>query len=195
MAKEDASSPSLRVVQALEALGQAEAPQTPQQLNAHLNLPKQSLYRLVRVLESEGLVEREPGTKALRPARRARLLSNGLLAASSVHIVRRQILSALAEEVGETVNFVRPEANGMFYLDRVETDWAFRIQLPIGTHVPFHCTASGKTYLAHLRSGDRRRILRSLTCLILRGAMRPLSHFTGQCSGFLSMLRSLAKIR
>ena len=39
----------------------------------------------------------------------------------------------------------------MIYLDRVETKWPLRIQLPIGTRVQLHCTASGKMYLSSLR--------------------------------------------
>ena len=50
----------------------------------------------------------------------------------------------------------------MNYIDRVETDWAFRIQLPIGTNVPFHCTASGKTYLASLPLRQRRTLVDAL---------------------------------
>jgi DNA-binding IclR family transcriptional regulator len=50
----------------------------------------------------------------------------------------------------------------MIYADRVETNWPFRILLPIGTHVPFHCTASGKTYLASLPTVQRRKFLSSL---------------------------------
>jgi DNA-binding IclR family transcriptional regulator len=38
----------------------------------------------------------------------------------------------------------------MIYLDRVETKWPLRIQLPVGTEVPFYCTASGKMYLSSL---------------------------------------------
>ena len=50
----------------------------------------------------------------------------------------------------------------MFYADRVETDWPFRVLLPVGTHVPFHCTASGKTYLASLPAAKRRTMLAGL---------------------------------
>ncbi len=68
----------------------------------------------------------------------------------------------VARQVGETVNFVVPEDSGMSYVDRVETDWMFRIQLPIGTHVPFHCTASGKCFLASLAPKARRVLVMSL---------------------------------
>ncbi len=42
-----------------------------------------------------------------------------------------------------TCNIATPDRDGMVYIDRVETKWPLRIQLPIGTTVPFHCTASG----------------------------------------------------
>lgn len=49
----------------------------------------------------------------------------------------------------------------MVYLDRVETHWPLRIQLPVGTQVPFHCTASGKMYLSSLRLDKLDRFLHS----------------------------------
>jgi DNA-binding IclR family transcriptional regulator len=71
-------------------------------------------------------------------------------------------MQRVADEVGETVNFVVPDSAGMIYVDRVETDWPFRVQLPVGTHVPFHCTASGKTFLASLTPKARQAMVRSL---------------------------------
>jgi DNA-binding IclR family transcriptional regulator len=71
-------------------------------------------------------------------------------------------LKEVAAEVGETVNYAVPGSSGMNYLDRVETDWPFRIQLPIGTSVPFHCTASGKTFLSSLATAKRNALVASL---------------------------------
>jgi len=71
-------------------------------------------------------------------------------------------LMDVAHKVKETVNFVVPADDGMSYLDRVETDWAFRIQLPIGSNVPFHCTASGKCFLASLSPKARKQFVSNL---------------------------------
>jgi IclR family acetate operon transcriptional repressor len=49
-------------------------------------------------------------------------------------------------------NIALPDRDAMIYLERVETKWPLRIQLPVGTHVPFHCTASGKMYLSSLNT-------------------------------------------
>ena len=51
----------------------------------------------------------------------------------------------------------------MSYKDRVETNWPFRIQLPIGSHVPFHCTASGKTFLSSRRRAERKQLVETMT--------------------------------
>ena len=73
-----------------------------------------------------------------------------------------QVLQRVSRRFGETVNFVRPEPQGMIYVDRVETNWAFRVALPVGTHVPFHCTASGKLFMSSLSSAHRRAMVEAL---------------------------------
>ncbi len=153
---------NLRTLRILEILGNSESPMTPTQINAELELPKQTIHRLCKTLIEEGYLTTDGRSKGLRPARRLRSLASGVLSASQFHVGRHQILVDIAAKVSETVNFVVPQAEGMIYLDRVETDWPFRVQLPIGTHVPFHCTASGKTYLASLPPKVRKSMVESL---------------------------------
>ena len=153
---------NLRTLRILEILGAAEYPMTPTQINQQLGLPKQTVHRLCTTLVDEGYLVKVPNQKGLRPARRIRNLSAGLLHGSRFHISRHQLLEDIAKQVSETVNFSVPEEKGMVYKDRVETDWAFRIQLPVGTHVPFHCTASGKTYLSSLGPKAREAAVESL---------------------------------
>jgi len=153
---------SLRTLRILEVIAASETALTPTEINARLGLPKQTAHRLCARLVAEGYIAYVPGGKRLRPARRLRTLAAGLMSASQVHIARHQILEDVARQVGETVNFVVPEELGMSYLDRVETGWAFRVQLPVGTNVPFHCTASGKTWLASLPRERRAKVVSAL---------------------------------
>ena len=154
---------NLRTLLILEILGKSDRAMTATEINESLGLPKQTVHRLCVTLEENGFLVREGGSKRFHVARRLRDLGAGLLYNSRNHIARRQILLDVAAQVGETVNFVVPEDDGMSYLDRVETDWPFRIQLPIGTHVPFHCTASGKCFMASLSPMARRRFVLSLS--------------------------------
>ena len=159
MSNDERVPTNLRNLFILETLGANSGLLTPAEIARQVGLSKQTVHRLCNTLLEEGFLVRAEGGKGFRPGRRARLLASGILNSSSSHIARHQVLMELAEQVGETVNFVVPEDRGMTYIDRVETDWAFRIQLPVGTHVPFHCTASGKTYLASLPKAERRRLV------------------------------------
>ncbi|MDA8587266.1 IclR family transcriptional regulator [Rhodobacteraceae bacterium] len=153
---------NLRTLLILEVLGRSDQAMTASEINDVLGLPKQTVHRLCVTLEENGFIARLGNSKRYQVARRLRELGSGLLHNSRDHIVRRQVLKDLANSVGETVNFVIPEDDGMRYLDRVETDWAFRIQLPIGTNVPLHCTASGKCFLANLPSKQKQNLVQNL---------------------------------
>ncbi|MGR3503190.1 IclR family transcriptional regulator [Pseudaestuariivita sp.] len=160
----DARIPTnLRTLLILEIVGRSDQPLSPTEINASLGLPKQTIHRLVATLEREGFLHRDGDRNKFRPARRARMMATGLMHASQSAITRHQILEDIAEQTGEAVNFVVPEASGMNYLDRVDTNWPFRIQLPRGSHVPFHCTASGKTFMSSLRPARRRAFVMGLT--------------------------------
>ncbi|MEL6645860.1 MAG: IclR family transcriptional regulator [Pseudomonadota bacterium] len=161
---------NLRTLRILEILGESDHAMSATEINSHLRLPKQTVHRLCTTLEREGFLARQPNSKKFFPARRLRGLGLGLLHNSRSHIERHQILREVSREVRETVNFVVPTDAGMSYLDRVETDWAFRIQLPIGSHVPFHCTASGKCFMASLAPKARARFVAALPLEAMTGA-------------------------
>ncbi len=146
----------------LEVLGRSDRALTATEINEALELPKQTVHRLCTTLEREGFLTRVGNSRKYQAARRLRDLGAGLLYNSRSHIARHQILIDVSKQVRETVNFVVPEDDGMSYVDRVETDWPFRVQLPIGTHVPFHCTASGKCFMASMAPRARRAFVSSL---------------------------------
>ncbi len=141
---------NLRMLLIVEALAKAGRPLTPTEINAEIGLPKQTIHRLCATLVEAGFLTRDVNARRLRPAGRLRTICSGLMAASRSHAAQRRVLQALSSAVGETCNLVGAEEEGMFYIDRVETQWPLRIQLPVGSHVPFHCTASGKMFLSCL---------------------------------------------
>lgn len=141
---------NLRLLIVLEELAQAGVPITPTEVNAKLELPKPTVHRLFHTLEETGFLQRDIDGRSYAPGRRLRKLSVNVLSSLRVRTARLTILNRLAEDVGETCNIATPDRDAMVYLDRVETKWPLRIQLPIGTSVPLYCTASGKMYLSTL---------------------------------------------
>ncbi|WP_420585667.1 IclR family transcriptional regulator [Ruegeria sp.] len=142
---------NLRLLLILEEVARRGVPVKPSDLIEALGLAKPTVHRLLQTAESEGFLQRDLDGRSYGPGRRLRLLSVNTMSAEHLRTARLAILRSVAEEVGETCNLAVPDREGMIYLDRVETKWPLRIQLPVGTQVPFHCTASGKMYLSTLR--------------------------------------------
>ena len=84
------------------------------------------------------------------------------MASGGVDVYRHRILTEVAGEIGETCNLTVPEGSQILYVDRVEAEWPFGVQLPVGSRVPLHCTASGELYLGSLPESRRRKLLNSL---------------------------------
>lgn len=154
---------NLRLLRVVEEVAKAGLPVAPSTLSESLGLPKATIHRLLTTAEEEGFLQRDLDGRSYGPGRRLRRLAGNTLSSERMRTERLAVMKALAEEVGETVNLAAPGRHGMIYLDRVETHWPLRIQLPIGTQVPFHCTASGKMYLSSLRNDKLDRLLAVLT--------------------------------
>jgi DNA-binding IclR family transcriptional regulator len=162
MSDSDRIATNMRLFYILDVMAKQQSALTPSEINQHLNWPKQTVHRLCKSMVEEGFLHYDASGKRLLPSASLRTLANGLLAIDWHASARHQILEKLSSKVKETVNFVIPEHPGMIYRDRVQTNWAFQIHLPVGSHVPFYCTASGKTYLASLTPKNRRTMVESL---------------------------------
>ncbi|MEL6564178.1 MAG: IclR family transcriptional regulator [Pseudomonadota bacterium] len=150
---------NLRLLVLMEEVARAGVPVLPSELGKLLGLPKPTVHRLLQTAETEGYLQRSLDGRSYGPGWRMRKLATNTLSSQRVRTERLRVMRDLAEALGETCNLAAPGRDGMVYLDRVETHWPLRIQLPIGTQVPFHCTASGKMYLSSLPAKTQDRLL------------------------------------
>jgi DNA-binding IclR family transcriptional regulator len=148
--KADKSSRSVRALEVVEVIAGADRPMTVVDLVGPTGLPKATLHRQCNLLEQEGFIRQDISGRGYVVGHRLRSLAHLTLATTVEHTYRHGILTAVSQEIGETCNIVMPLGMEMFYSDRVETKWPLRHQLPIGSNVPTHCTASGKLYLSSL---------------------------------------------
>ena len=159
MERPEASLRSLRLLLILEEVAKVGVPTTPTEINRSIGLPKQTLHRMFASLESQGFLQREHDGRSYSPGLRMRSIAINTISSPGSRAARLAIMSRLAEDIGETCNLSIPDRNAMIYADRIETEWPLRIQLPIGTRVPLHCTASGKLYLSTLPRSQLDRII------------------------------------
>jgi len=148
-------SRSVRGIELLFLVAGADAPVTANELSEKSGLPKATVYRLCDQLRDAGFLRRQVDGRGYVPGAKLLELSAAVLAGRSQYILRHAILERLAENIGEACNFAVPDGSVMVYWDRVETQWPLRLQLPVGSRVPLHCTANGKLYLSSL-SADKR---------------------------------------
>jgi len=140
MTRERGSS-ILRVLDILEQVARSNTPVTLTELKDLLGLPKSTTHRLCNVLERNGFLHKNLDGKRYIPGSRLQQLAVGILGHSQLRAQRHAILTELSRDIGETCNLSYPDGAEMVYADRVETQWPLRLQLPIGTRVPLHCSA------------------------------------------------------
>lgn len=147
----------------LGKIAETGRPLTPTELNADLGLPKPTIHRLCKMLQNEGYLERNIDHRGLTAGPKLRDMALDVIAgAGGQRTALHAILEQLAETVGETCNINVPDGNAMRYIDRVEARWPLRLQLPVGTRVPLHCTASGKMFLSDLPPARRKQLVAHL---------------------------------
>ncbi|MFV0283858.1 MAG: IclR family transcriptional regulator [Castellaniella sp.] len=152
---------ALRVLRILEKLSAATLPQTLTQLARRTGLPKSSLLRALNEMERASYVTRLPGRGGYVTGARTHELGLAILRAPQLLRACRAVLSRLVEITGETCNLNTLSGDTVQYLARVESPGHLRLQLhmEIGSHVPLHCTASGKLFMALMRSTEQRALL------------------------------------
>ncbi len=160
MTAEKRSHPTiLRGLIVLEKVVRAQRPVSATELIEELELPKPTVNRILQQLEEEGLLHREPVNRRYLPGGRTRDMALAVMTNRALGAPRHAILKALSEEIGETCNCTMLDGDHTVYFDRVEANWPFRIQLPVGSQLPLHCTASGKLFLAYMDPRQRQRLL------------------------------------
>ena len=157
--EEDGNSAVMRVISLLEAVAQAGSPPATADLIESLKLPKPTVHRMVALLERVRLLEREPAGRRLLPGARLRALSFATIESSRARAPWHAVLAALSDRIGETCSFSMLYGSEVVVLDRIETNWGLRLQLPAGARVPAHCTSSGKLLLSFLPRKARERLV------------------------------------
>lgn len=160
--KRERGSTIHRVLDILDVIASAKKPISATEINDILNLPKATAHRLCAELETQGYLLKKINGKSFMPGKRLHDMAVGVLAHSRFRAQRHAILEALSKEIGETCNIAYPDGIHMAYSDRVETQSPLRLQFPLGSRVPLHCTASGKLYLSTLAKSKRKAVIAKL---------------------------------
>ena len=152
----------LRVFAILEKIGRAGGPLSVAEIADDLDLPRPTVHRLCQMLIDERCLERTVEGNRYVIGPRLFEFAHWVIGSSHMNLERKAILESLVDTVRETCNLAVPDGHRMVYADRVESSWPLQLQLPIGSHVPVYCTASGKLYLSSLSEEKAQHVVSRL---------------------------------
>ncbi len=153
---------AVRAFRIIEILSEAQEPLSLVQISERIDLPKQSVHRLLKQLESAWLVSRNSPGKHYECSSRVRKMAINMLMVAGPAAARRALLQQLVDAVDETCNLTMFSGDDIVYLDRVEANWPLATTLQAGTRVPLHCTSSGKLLMSFMPRQQRERLLEKL---------------------------------
>lgn len=159
-----------RSLRLLARLAEEGRPLSLAELATELALPKGTAHRLCMQLLESGFIARDVNERDYVVGPALRKLSLDTLNHGALRGLRHQILSELVIEIGETCNITTLDGAAVLYLDRVEAPWPWRLTLAVGEHVPLHCTASGKLFLALSPAKQRDLLISELTLTAMTDA-------------------------
>lgn len=143
----------------LEALSASQRPLSAAQLGRQLKLTRPTVYRILGTLSRYEYVTRHPDGPFYRPSFKLLELGHQVLERTDLLDAARPTLRQLAGQFRETVHLAVEEEGRMVYLDKMEGSGPFCANSRTGRRVPMHCTALGKSVLAHLPPERVRAIL------------------------------------
>ena len=132
-------------------------------LAARLDLPRQTVHRLLAQLASAGLVVRDPSRERYSVGPRLAKFSFATLRSLNQAAPIRSILQDLVDEIGETCNIGVLDGLDYVYLQRIECDWPLRLHIEIGSSMGAHTVSGGKVLLANLDAKLCQRLLHGRT--------------------------------
>lgn len=134
----------------LEAVSDQSQPVGLPDLAARLNLPRQTVHRLLGQLEEAGLVRRDPSRERYAIGPRQSRLALASLCSKNQSAPLRALLQELVDDLKETCNIGVLDDLSYVYTERIECKWPLRTHLEAGSRVGAHAVSGGKIMLAAL---------------------------------------------
>jgi DNA-binding IclR family transcriptional regulator len=145
-----------RTASLLRALSANTEGLTPQEIADQCDIPRPTVYRLVKALAAEDFVRMLPSGRVL--------IDPGLMrvAIANTRDIRndmRPFLEQLAREIDEHTEEAVLYAGEVLFVDQYVTRRVMRAITNVGTRGPLHCSANGKALLASLTPAEMEDIL------------------------------------
>jgi len=141
---------AISVLQVLARGGAAGVTEISNELSVH----KSTVSRLLGTLEARGLVEQASSRGRYRLSYGVVQLAEGASRTQDLAVVSRGVCTALAEDLGETINLVMHEGDTVITIDQVIGSSTMTTVNWVGRRSPLHVTSAGKIFLATMPAAE-----------------------------------------
>lgn len=148
-----------RVLDMFEAFAGEARPLSLSELGRLLDIPVSSCFGLVRTLENRGYLYEFERRGGYYPTRRLQAMADRIAGADPVLERIEPLLMTLRDRCGETVLFGKLQAQGVVYLDVIESNQRIRYTASIGEFRPLHANSLAKAILGALEPQERDQVL------------------------------------
>jgi DNA-binding IclR family transcriptional regulator len=132
------------------------------EVSRELDIPIQTVHRLLSSLSEHGFVFQNKETKKFRLS--FTLMQLGLSIRDNL-LVRNcalPVMEQLKKKTMESVYLTVPEGNEGVFIDCIYSDLFLKVEEPIGMRTPLSIGASKKVILAHMENRTKQQIIRDL---------------------------------
>jgi DNA-binding IclR family transcriptional regulator len=136
----------------IDAIAASEDPVSLKILSAETGLHPSTAFRILAALGAVGFIEKDSAGRYLLGRKFVRLAER-VQRGVDIRKEAMDIMEALRNEIGETVNLTVREGDEVIYVERVTPRRMMRVEQVIGSRAPLHVTAVGKLLLGELGEG------------------------------------------
>jgi DNA-binding IclR family transcriptional regulator len=151
----------IRGLQVLESFNPQKDNYSLSEMAKNLDIPKSSLYRIVKDLARMNYLRYEVQSKRYYLGMRILSLGFSLLQSMEIREIARPYLEALSKECNMTANLAIFTNDEMVYVDRIRVPGIRQFNVGVGNKVPLWNTAVGRAYISYLDSKKVKGLLRT----------------------------------
>lgn len=149
-----------RALDLIELMAASERDLSLSQIRERLNIPRQSLIRILNTLCDRGVVDRAEQRGFYRPGMKLLYLGNRIQDKITLRSVAWPFMQELAQKTHKTIELSTLDRDQLILIEQIEGNEGVRLYSRVGGVYPyFHALAVGKIYLTHMEPEKRQKVL------------------------------------
>lgn len=149
-----------RALDLIELMAASERDLSLSQIRERLNIPRQSLIRILNTLCDRGVVDRAEQRGFYRPGMKLLYLGNRIQDKITLRSVAWPFMQELAQKTQKTIELSTLDRDQLILIEQIEGNEGVRLYSRVGGVYPyFHALAVGKIYLTHMEPEKRQKVL------------------------------------